>query len=299
MAVPDYQSFMLPLLKFCSDGEEHSIKQAKDHLAEQFKLTKEDRGELLPSGKQLRFDNRVQWTRVYLTKAGLLEATRRGHFRITPRGSDVLRQKLKEIDVKYLQQFPEFIQFQTGTQELPTSRNTESDMTPEETLESAYQSIRGKLAQDLLEQIRNSSPGFFEKLVVELLVKMGYGGSIQDAGKIVGGSKDEGIDGIIKEDRLGLDMIYIQAKRWEGTVGRPEIQKFAGALQGQRAKKGVFITTSGFSKEAEDFVNKVDSRIVLISGEKLAEYMIDFDIGVSPAATYEVKKIDMDYFLEE
>ena len=302
MAIPDYQTVMLPLLKFAGDQREHSLREAVDQLAEEFRLTEEERKELLPSGQQEIFTNRVAWARTYMGKAGLLESTRRGYFKITDRGAKVLKQNPDRIDVKFLEQFEEFRQFRalrhTETKEEEVEVETH-ERTPEEALESAYKQLRDNLANELLQQIKLCSPGLFEKIVVELLVKMGYGGSRQDAGRAIGKSGDEGIDGIIKEDRLGLDIIYIQAKRWENTVSRPEVQKFAGALQGQRARKGILITTSNFSKEAQDYSSKIDSKIVLIDGEQLAQLMIDHSLGVSPMAAYEIKKIDSDYFAEE
>ena len=294
---------MLPLLQFAGDRLEHSLREAIDSLGEQFGLTNDERKQLLPSGQQEVFHNRVGWARTYLSKAGLLLATRRGHFQIAPGGLNVLDRSPARIDVKFLAQFDEFRQFRTLRHTRSGNRksgNNEVDQeaTPEEALESAYGRLRESLAADLLQQVKAASPSLFEKLVVELLVKMGYGGSRQDAGRAVGKSGDEGIDGIIKEDRLGLDIIYIQAKRWEATVGRPEVQKFAGALQGQRAKKGIMLTTSSFSSEASDFVSAIDSKIVLIEGERLAELMIDHNLGVGPVASYQVKKIDTDYFTE-
>jgi len=299
MAIPDYQTIMLPLLKFARDGKEHTLHEAVENLAKVFNLSEEEQAILLPSGQQTVFFNRVGWSRTYMKKAGLLESLRRSYFIITKRGQDVLSSNPQKIDRIFLEQFPEFIEFQSIKHEkdeevLPTIGDT-----PEEVLESAFLSLRQSLASDILQQIKSSPPRQFERIVVQLLVAMGYGGSLKDAGKAVGKSGDEGIDGIIKEDRLGLDIIYIQAKRWENTVSRPEIQKFAGALQGQRAKKGIFITTSDFSKEANDFVAKIDSKIVLIDGQQLAQYMIDHNIGVTPVTNYEIKRIDSDYFNEE
>lgn len=302
MATPDFQSIMLPLLKFLGDKQEHSKREVVDALAKEFHLTDKELNELLSSGQQAVFDNRVGWARTYMKKAGLIESTRRGFFKITQRGLDVLKQNPEKINVKFLDQFPEFIEFRQTKREKKDQGifiEKGDERTPEELLEAGYQKIRQNLTQELLIQIKQCSPSFFERLVVELLVKMGYGGSRIDAGKAVGGSGDEGIDGIIKEDRLGLDVIYIQAKRWEATIGRPEIQKFVGALQGQRAKKGIFITTSDFSNEAIQYTSSIDSKIVLVDGEKLAQLMIDFDIGVSSVASYEVKKIDTDYFIED
>ncbi len=300
MAIPDYQTVMLPLLKFAGDEKEHSTREAIDKLAEYFDLTTAELSELLPSGQQATFANRVGWAATYLKKAGLLDSTRRSHFEITPRGLGVLQQNPEKINVKFLKQFPEFIAFQSKKVQLEAianSENSESTQTPEELMEAANQSLREDLATDLIQQIMSCSPAFFEQTVVDLLVRMGYGGSRKDAGQAVGKSGDGGIDGIIKEDRLGLDVIYIQAKRWEGTIGRPEIQKFVGALFGQRAKKGVFITTSSFTSDAIQYAATIDSKVILISGEDLAKLMIDFNIGVSPIRTYEVKRIDSDYFL--
>jgi len=302
MPIPDYQSLMLPLLRFASDQKEHSLREAIERLAEEFSLTETERRELLPSGQQAIFENRVGWARTYMKKALLLETTRRGYFRITQRGVEVLHKSPPSIDIHFLEHYEEFKQFRAirrQRNEREQEVEFETERTPEEALESAYQNLRNSLANDLLQQIKNSPPSLFEKIVVELLVKMGYGGSRQDAGKAIGQSGDEGIDGIIKEDRLGLDIIYIQAKRWENTVGRPEIQKFAGALQGQRARKGIFITTSNFSKEAYDYASRIDSKIVLIDGEQLTQFMIDHGIGVATTSTYDVKRIDSDYFTEE
>jgi len=302
MAIPDYQTLMLPLLKLTTDRKEYSLAQTIDILADQFKLTAEERKALLPSGQTTIFLNRVGWARTYLKKSGLLETTRRGFFRITDRGMQILKQNPPKIDVKFLDQFEEFRAFREAGRDKSASRKekekTEAE-TPEETLENAYQTLRDNLANELIQQIKQSPPSLFEKIVVELLVKMGYGGSRKDAGQALGKTGDEGIDGIIKEDRLGLDIIYLQAKRWENTVSRPEIQKFAGALQGQRAKKGIFITTSNFSRDALEYVSKIDTKIILIDGEQLAQFMIDNNIGVNSLATYEVKKIDSDYFTEE
>jgi len=303
MAIPDYQAVMLPLLQFAGDGQEHSLRETIDALAEKFRLTPEERKQLLPSGQQEVFDNRVGWARTYLTKADLLRKTRRSHFAITERGRQVLSEDLPRLDVKYLEKFEEFRAFRalkkTRTDENKKSvQATLDEATPEESLELAYGRLRDTLASELLQQIKAAPPSLFEKLVVELLLKMGYGGSRQDAGQAIGRSGDEGIDGIIKEDRLGLDVIYIQAKRWEATVGRPEVQKFAGALQGQRAKKGIMITTSSFSKDARDYASNIENKIVLMDGEQLADLMIDHNLGVSPMASYEVKKIDTDYFSE-
>lgn len=307
--IPDYQTLMLPLLRFLSDGKEHSINEAIENLAIQFKLSQEERNELLPSGQAFLFSNRVAWARTYLKKAGLIDSKKRGFVNITEKGKSVLNENLKEIDVKYLERFPEFIEFKSTKKkdnnysidfkvDLPSVEELFKE-TPEEKIEHGYIQIRKSLEQELLIKLKSIRPSFFEKIVVELLVKMGYGGSIQDAGKAIGKSGDEGIDGIIKEDKLGLDVIYIQAKRWEGVVGRPELHKFVGALAGQRARKGVFITTSSFTKEAITYASQMDTKIVLIDGEQLAQYMIDYNLGVSTQNTYEIKRMDSDYFEED
>ena len=314
MAIPDYQTLMVPLLELAGDGREHAMREAVEELSTTFQLTGAERRELLPSGQQPTFDNRVHWARTYLKAARLLDSPRRGYFKITSKGSDLLAKRPDRIDVRFLSQFPEFLEFRSrrGTrvkpQPAPPPRSSEAHEgtetpeeqteTPEEQVEGAYEDIREGLAAELRQQVRDSSPAFFERLVVDLLVRMGYGGTRQDAGEAIGGTGDGGIDGIIKEDRLGLDIVYVQAKRWEGQVGRPEIQKFAGALQGQRARKGVFITTSSFSREAEDYARSIDSKIILIDGARLAQLMIDFNVGVTPFATYELKKVDADYFAE-
>lgn len=298
MNIPDYQSIMLPLLAFAGDKEEHSIREAIEALADKFELTAEERKHLLPSGRQPAFDNRVGWARTYLKKAGLLKSPRRGYLQITDRGLAVLEQDPPEINYNFLMQFDEFVAFRTHKRDDDGKAKVEDDdaQTPEEEIESAYQELRDALAAELLDTIKDNSPTFFEQLVIDLLVKMGYGGTRQDAGQAIGRAGDEGIDGIIKEDRLGLDIIYIQAKRWDNPVGRPEIQKFAGALQGQRASKGIFITTSAFTQAAWDYVGLINNKIILIDGEELAKLMIDYNVGVSVVATYELKQVDTDYF---
>lgn len=302
MTIPDYQSIMLPLLMFAGDGQEHSLRETIEALANEFNLTDEERRELLPSGQQATFDNRVGWARTYLKKAGLLISTRRGYYQITERGVAVLKQKPAEITASFLKQFPEFVEFQRPQKDRekePEEQTVDETQTPEEEIEGAYQRVRQGLAAELLQTVKGCSPSFFERLVLDLLVKMGYGGTRRDAGQAIGRSGDGGIDGIIKEDRLGLDIVYIQAKRWDNTVGRPEIQKFAGALQGQRAKKGIFITTSDFTQTAQEYVSRIDSKIVLMDGNTLAQLMIDYNIGVATVGMYELKRIDSDYFTEE
>ncbi len=300
MAIPDYQSIMLPLLKYAGDGGEHSLRETIEFLAGEFKLSESDREVMLPSGRQATFDNRVGWARTYLKKAGLLHSTRRAYFKITDRGLSVLDNRPEKIDNRFLRQFPEFVDFQSPGNATDPPIVVDPEDTPEERIEALFSQLQKELAKELLETVIRCSPDFFEQLVVDLIVKMGYGGTRKDAGQAIGKSGDGGIDGIIKEDRLGLDIVYIQAKRWDASsISRPEIQKFAGALQGQRARKGIFITTSRFTKGAIEFAQAIDTKIVLIDGKLLAQLMIDFNIGVNPFASYEIKRIDSDYFSEE
>jgi restriction system protein len=304
--IPDYQSLMLPILKLVSDKQEHKYRNIIEKLATEFQVSDEERKQLLASGNQAIFDNRVGWAKTYLKKAGLLDSPKRATFVISEIGLDILKKKPDRIDAKYLRQFPAFLEFINASR---SENETEDEIitvatneqTPEENLDKAYQRIRKSLAAELLNNVLDLSPAFFERLVVELLVKMGYGGSINDAGKAIGKSGDEGIDGTIKEDKLGLDIIYIQAKRWKpgNVVGRPEIQKFVGALAGQGAKKGIFITTSNFTKEALEYTPRNETKIVLIDGSMLTQLMIDYNLGCTTQQTYEIKKIDSDYFGEE
>ncbi|MCA2711865.1 MAG: restriction endonuclease [Microcystis sp. M015S2] len=307
MPIPDFQSIMLPLLKILADGKVYKYREIIEALVREFQVTEAERKEMLPSGQQEIFANRVGWAKTYLKKAGLIDSPQRATFVISEKGKEILSQNPARIDAKFLRQFPEFQEFnrvnkQNETITLESNLSTsDQEQNPEELLENSYQEIRQALATDLLSILRKLSPDAFEKLVVELLVKMGYGGSIRDAGKAVGKSGDQGIDGIIKEDRLGLDIIYIQAKRWadNNAVGRPEIQKFVGALAGQGAKKGIFITTSYFTKEALEYAPRNEIKIVLIDGEELGQLMIDYNLGVSTKEIYEIKRIDHDYFGDE
>jgi restriction system protein len=305
MSIPDYQKTMLPLLKFAGDQAEHSLRDAIEHMVDLFHLDDTERRSLLPSGHQTIIDNRVGWAKTYLVKAVLLEAVRRAHFKITERGLAILKQNPSEINVRFLKQFPEFIEFQKPSKQdekvnaQVTHEEPMAALTPRELIEDGYKRMRDSLAQDLLARVKQCSPDFFEQLVVDLLVAMGYGGSRKDAGEAIGRSGDGGIDGIIKEDKLGMDVVYIQAKRWEDTVGRPELHKFVGALHGRGAKKGVFITTSTYSREAEDYASDLkDLKVALINGEQLAELMIDHNVGVSTRDTYEIKEVDADYFVD-
>lgn len=298
--IPDYQTCMLPLLKYAADNNEHKFSDAVEYLSNEFSLTKEEREELLPSKTQDVISNRIGWARTYMKKAGLLEDTRRGYFKITERGQSVLSENLNKITTKYLGKFEEFKAFRDKHIEKETDHDISLsvDETPEEMLENGFAKLSENLVDEVLSKISECSPSFFEHLVIDLLVHMGYGGSFSEAAQVVGKSGDEGIDGIIKEDKLGLDTIYVQAKRWKGVVGRPEIQKFAGALLGQKASKGVFITTSSFTKEAVEYASSVDRKVVLIDGTKLATLMIEHNVGISTVRNFEIKRIDSDYFEE-
>jgi restriction system protein len=291
------------MLEYALDGRLYSVREAREALAHRFHLTDEEKNALLPSGRQAIFTNRVAWAKVYLQQAGLLESPQRGHFKISERGRKAFKDAPERITVAFLQKFSEFALFRSPQKIHKTEtleNTTESEkQTPEELLESAQLRLHTDLASEVLSRVKKCSPQFFERLVVELLLKMGYGGSREEAGEAIGAAGDEGIDGLINEDRLGLDTIYLQAKRWEGTVGRPEIQKFVGALHGKRAKKGVFITTGSFSTEALDYVKNIEPKVVLIAGNQLASFMIDFNVGVDSVATYQVKRLLSDYFEEE
>jgi restriction system protein len=296
MAVPVFQEITLPLLRLSADGQVRSLSTAREELAKHFSLTEAEQAELLPSGRQGRFANRVAWAKVYLERAGVLNSPNRGQFQITDRGRDILASPPDLLDIKYLARYPEFQKFRSKSQEVSNEvPGILETCTPEETLDAAYQSIRNGLASELLDLVKAASPLFFEQLVVELLLKMGYGRAGGN-GEVIGRSGDEGIDGVIAEDRLGLEMVYLQAKRWTGTVGRPEIQKFVGALHGKRARKGVFITTGTFSGEAQGYVQTIDPKVALIDGTQLVDLMIDYNLGVAPSRAYEIKRIDSDFF---
>jgi restriction system protein len=304
MAIPDFQTLMLPVLRLASTEKEIRFRDAVERLADEFGLSNVERNTLLPSGSQPLFSNRVGWARTYLKQAGLVESARRGYFGITDAGGALLRENPNEINIKTLERYPTFELFRQRKRDKVDSaavpQEQLDDETPDDAMARAYKTMRADLETRLLEALKDTSPSYFEKVVVELLVRMGYGGSREDAGRAIGRSGDGGIDGIIDEDRLGLDVVYIQAKRYSnGTIGRPDIQRFAGALQGQRARKGVFISTTDFSREAREYVSLIDSRIVLIDGERLAMLMVDHGVGVTTVGTYEVKRIDMDYSSED
>lgn len=303
MAIPDFQTLMRPLLEHLADREVHSNKDTLEQLADRFELTEDERADLLPSGQQPVFVNRVAWAKTHLKGAGLIESPARARYRITADGLKALEERDLRIDLRYLKRFASYRRFrepnidhqQSGSREETEDVAAES-MTPFEQVEQGYQRVRTALEGELLDKVLAGSPVFFERLVVELLVAMGYGGSRRSAGQTLGQSGDGGVDGVIKEDRLGLDAIYIQAKRWANTVGRPEIQKFAGALQGLRVRKGVFITTSDFSREARAYAAAIDTRIILVNGAELTGYMVDFGIGVTRVALYELSDVNHDYF---
>lgn len=300
MPIPDYQECMLPVLDAIADGAEHHIRDVTKVVADHFCLSDDERTVQLPSGQQSVIANRVAWAKTYLKNAGLLENTRRGVVRISASGKSVLVKRPQRIDTAFLRQFEGLSEFlKKSRPAMASGESTTVNATPEEALEESYSALRNALAVDLIDRVKSCSPQFFERLVVELLVAMGYGGSLVDAGKAIGRSGDGGIDGIIKEDKLGLDVVCIQAKRWDRTVGRPEVQAFVGSMEGLRARKGVLITTASFSKEAEDFVTRIERKIVLIDGKQLAQLMIDHDVGVAVARTFSVKRMDLDYFEEE
>lgn len=304
MPIPDFQTLMRPLLEAHADGKEHLNRDLVASLAKQFNLTDEERREMLPSGRARLFDNRIGWAKSHISQAGLLDSPRRAISVITDRGREALRSHPHRIDLRILNDYEEYREFRNRRKDaeddaLEAPKVAAQDQeTPEELLENAYLQVRRQIESELLAQVKSAPPDFLERVVVDLVVRMGYGGSRKDAGEALGRSGDEGIDGIIKEDPLGLDIIYLQAKRWDGTVGRPEIQKFAGALQGQRARKGIFITTSSFSADALDYTSRIETKIILIDGPRLAKLMFDHGVGVATASNYEVKRIDFDYFID-
>lgn len=305
MPVPDYESLMLPLMESIADGNEHAVRDVREAIAKKLKLTEADRAELLPSGSQALFDNRLGWAKTYLKKAELLHTPRRAICQLTKSGLAMMKTKPDRITNETLKELPAFRAFWNGEKKNNSVAAHDADPhavgeTPHESIEGAYRRLRDETESALLEAVRNASPAFFERLVVQLLVSMGYGGSVEDAGRalVTGRSGDGGIDGLIKEDALGLDAVYVQAKRWQSNVGRPEVQAFAGSLEGERARKGVLITTSNFSKDAKDYVSRIDKRIVLIDGATLAGLMFQYGVGVNTVSAYEVKRVDGDYFEE-
>lgn len=306
--IPDFQTLMLPVLEILGDGKEHDSQNLLDAICLRYKLTDEEQQELLPSGSQRIINNRVAWAKVYMTKAKLLESPRRSIVRITEAGIKILESKPGRIDIKFLKNIPAFAEWQKSyaNQSKKDSNNSsqnaeedETEKTPEELLEYSFTKLNDQLATEIIQKIKSCSAGFFEQLVIDLLIKMGYGGSLKDAGKTTRLTNDEGIDGIIKEDKLGLELIYIQAKKWDDKpVGRPDIQSFVGALDGQKASKGIFITTSRFAENARTYVKSISKKVILIDGKELASLMIEYSVGLSSKRVYDVKKMDLDYFEE-
>lgn len=303
MAIPDFQTILRPFMEALVDGQEMHMNTLIDKLANHFELTAEQRSEKYKSGNDYVFSNRVRFARIHLKNAGLVDATRRGYMQITNEGKDFLKSSQERITLRQLATIPAYAEFREriregGSHENAADEKVESAETPLELIEAGYQRMKTTLASELKEVVQKASPAFFENLIVELLLKMGYGGSRQDAGRAIGQSGDGGIDGIINEDRLGLDVIYLQAKRWQNTVGAPEIQSFIGALAGKNAHKGVFVTTSHFSQQAKEYAKTVPQKVKLIDGEELAELMIEFGVGVTETNSYKLKALDSDYFDE-
>ncbi|PAE12675.1 restriction endonuclease [Niallia circulans] len=303
MAVPGYQEFMYPFLKQLEDKQEYRLQDLYIILTRHFNLSDEDIAEMLPSGKQTLLVNRVGWARTYLNKAGLITVVRRAVFQITEEGLRVLKDpNVTKIDRNFLTQYDSFNEFiNKASKEKPNSGNGETeDKTPLELMGENFNILKNEIQDLLLEKILSCSPSFFEKLIVELIVSMGYGGSVKDAGKAIGKSGDEGIDGIIKEDVLGLEMIYLQAKRWkkDSTISRPDIQTFVGSLVGKQASKGIFITTAKFSQGAIEYAGSIDKRVILIDGQQLTDLMFKYNVGVSDEEVFVTKKIDLDFFEE-
>lgn len=315
MAIPKYDEMYREFLETLSDGELHRISEIRDTLAIVFHVSDDERKELLPSGKQPLFNNRVNWTSSYLKQAGLIKNALRGVYYITESGKKALAAHVSQIDNNFLLRFDSFKDFLSrstpvssdsctntsiaGSNHSFSQQSVASSESPQDILDGAYNKIKATLIDDVLSEVMKQSPTFFEHLVVNLLTRMGYGGSLKGAGTVTRSTGDEGIDGIIREDKLGFNLIYIQAKRWDrnSTVGRPDLQKFVGALAGQGATKGLFITTAQFTKEAVEYANKQHTtKIVLIDGIALAELMIEYDVGVSVEATYSIKRIDSDFF---
>jgi restriction system protein len=302
MAVPDFQSLMRPLLEILADGKDHSIRSIRRDLANHFSLSQDDVDELIPSGRVTTLQNRVGWAATYLYRAGLIQRPRRAVYRIADRGREVLDANSHRVDLSVLSQFDEFEEFRHAKSAKgaePATVGTADEQTPEERIDDAYRELRSALAGELIERVQDQTAEFFEQLVLDVLHAMGYGGRREDASERLGKTGDEGVDGVIREDRLGLDAIYVQAKKWSNTVGRPEIQKFVGALQGQKATKGVFIATSAFSPDAIEYADKVIPRVILVDGNELAQLMMEHDVGVATSNEYLLKRLDLDYFVIE
>ena len=303
MAVPKYQETMLPALKILERSGPLSRRAVMSAVADEFSLSDDDKSDLVSSGTA-RYASNIGWALTYLKQAGLVESMRRGEYSLTERGRAVLTQNLAKVDNSFLSRFAEFQEFKgrrsngddVNALDVSAVATQSLELTPNEALEVAYSTLRTAVQRELLSAVKAGSPHFFEQIVIDVLVAMGYGGNREDAAKAIGRSGDGGIDGIIDEDRLGLDVIYVQAKRWEGAIGRPEIQKFNGALAGHRARKGVFVTTSNFTKDAQEYVERIDARIVLIDGDQLASLMYEHGVGVSVREIYKIRSLDSDYF---
>ena len=304
MPIPDFQSVMLPLLQVLSDGQEWRMRDVTENLTKRFHLTPEEQEEMLPSGQQTLFNNRVGWAKTHLKGAGLILNPHRGKVRLSDEGRRVLGTTPEQINCRFLRQYPSYLELvgrsRSGDdQQDLTETSRESSHTPLELMDVSFDALRRATADELLVKLRECSPGFFEKVVVRLLQAMGYGGVAGEA-LVTGRSGDAGIDGIIKEDKLGLDVVCIQAKRWEGTVGRPVIQGFVGSMDFVRARKGVILTTSQFSRDATEFVDRIEGKkVVLIDGTQLADLMIDHNVGVLPTKSYELKEVSNDFFDED
>lgn len=301
MAIPSYKKLLLPVLKRLGDGQEHRVRDFTPSLISEFSIPEEEVNQVLPSGGTTVLESRIGWARTYLVQAELAKIPTRGYVQITPEGKLLLERNLKEIDSAVLREYPGFLAFiaRSSKKQSPqseTAPETLSEMTPEDALRDAYDRIRAVQEHELFTQLKQVPPSFFEKIVVDVIVAMGYGGSVEDAGQAIGKTGDGGIDGVIKQDKLGLDQIFLQAKRWENNVGRPEIQSFVGALHGRHAAKGIFITTSDFTTAARDYANSISSKVILINGSDLVQYMYDHDVGVSAESTLEIKRVNQDYF---
>ena len=299
-SVPTYEQLMFPLLQIAADRNSYRVRDVAGKVADRLSLPDDSRQQTLPDGRN-KLIHRLEWARTYLKKAGLFEYPSRGFFKITPRGLTALKESPNGIDNKYLQRFPEFLEFKQRRHEQPEDVDTDNvqALDPEESIENGYQALRTEVEEELLKRVKSAAPEFFEQLVIDLLLRMGYGGSRKDAGRAIGKSGDEGIDGVIDEDALGLDVVYVQAKRWsDRIVTRQDIQQFVGALQGKRARKGVFITTSTFAQTARDYVKTIENKVVLIDGSTLAGLLFQHGVGVSEVKSYVLKRIDTDYFEE-
>lgn len=299
MAIPSYEKFLLPVLKLLSDGKVRTKQEIVRTMAKQFQLSEDELAETLPSQTQPTYVNRIGWAITYLKKAELIVSPSRANFKITDEGKKLVENNVSDLTAKDLKQYEPFLKFiKTSHKQNDTDHTIQEETTPLENIINNFELLKKEVCDETLQKILEQSPDFFEQLVVDLVVAMGYGGSIEDAGKATKRTGDEGIDGIIKQDRLGLDNIYLQAKRWQrdSVVSRPEIQKFVGALAGQGARKGIFITTSRFSKDALEYKPRNDTSVILIDGQKLVELMYEYNIGVTTEMKFEIKRLDSDYF---